>query len=160
MTQTYTEEKKQDLPAIKPLLLRFEIKITLVQFIEKYIVFDSLCSERLNDVYNYYKQFSETHYPNIEIPKKRLFKLSLLALLELKNKDVQEYGTNAGVILKGIGLRPQSIEVNGIKINGTEANGIQFNGTEANGEEVNGTKINGTEGNQILLKPEIIGENG
>lgn len=117
--ETETEEK--------PILLRFEIKIVLERFIEKYIVLDALCSERLNDVYKCYTEFSETNYPTIEIPKKRLFKLALKNILKSQGTYIHDYATNAGVTLSGIGLRSENIELNEMELNGIEQNGSTRN---------------------------------
>lgn len=65
-----------------------------------------ICSEKLNDLYNYCKQFVEKKHPGKDILKKRSFKLALKTVLENQGFVIDELTTNLGVILIGIGLNP------------------------------------------------------
>lgn len=100
-----TENKENTYP-----LLRFEVKETIVDFIKKYIVPASICSERLNDLYSLYTSFLEQTYPGVEVLKKRSFKEALIIVLrseEFINRGfiVDSRPTNLGVLITGLGIQ-------------------------------------------------------
>lgn len=89
------------------ILLRLEVKEILNAFYDQYLQEDSICSERLNDVYALYIQFLEQNYSNnVEILKKRSFKLALKTVLESRNIFITPVANNTGVLLRGIGIKP------------------------------------------------------
>lgn len=55
------------------ILLRLEVKEILNAFYDQYLQEDSICSERLNDVYALYIQFLEQNYSNLIVSKQKLF---------------------------------------------------------------------------------------
>src|SRR6476469_1820133 len=89
------------------MLLRLEVKEILNAFYDEYLQEDSICSERLNDVYALYIQFLEQNYSNnVEILKKRSFKLALKTVLKSRNIFITFVANNTGVLLCGIGIKP------------------------------------------------------
>lgn len=89
------------------ILLRLEVKEILNAFYDEYLQEDSICSERLNDVYALYIQFLEQNYSHkIEILKKRSFKLALKTVLESRQIFISFVASNTGVIIRGIGIKP------------------------------------------------------
>lgn len=77
------KKKKESIP----ILLRLELKKILDDFIELYIVPDPIWSKKLNDVYNLYIKFSKEKNKNIEVLKKRAFKVGIEIDIHLKNKN-------------------------------------------------------------------------
>lgn len=87
------------------LLLPLEVKEILNSFYDQYLQEDSICSERLNDVYALYTQFLEKNHSNVEVLKKRSFKLALQTVLKSRNIFISFQSLNTGVLLLGIGIQ-------------------------------------------------------
>lgn len=96
---------------VKPVLLSFENKKQIENFIDNKIVIDPLCSERLVNIYTSFVEYSYLQKKSTKISK-RLFQYGLLHLLKEKSTTqknfssnfITKYSTPSGVIITGIGL--------------------------------------------------------
>lgn len=106
MNKVLTKEQRTEIDY--PLLLPLHHKLQMEDFIQKYIISDPLCSERLNDLYNKYCTFWKQEGTNEDDRlKKRAFKTTLKMLLEQTYKEVAIFSNSTGVIFAGIGITPE-----------------------------------------------------
>lgn len=90
-----------------PLFLPLREKKHMLGFIKSNIVYEPLCSEKLNTLYKTYCEFyTQRCTPDNDGTRlgKRAFKTTLKMLLDQHYRNVQVYSTRTGIIFAGIGL--------------------------------------------------------